>query len=139
MNKSMQEAGERLLRESERVFRREVQGALDEGDFNLAVRRAQEVVELCLKGALKMLGVEYPRVHDVAPLFSEQAQKKRNRIEAGVLERIEEVSLWLSQARAPAFYFERDYGEEDARQAHQDAGFVLTEVKKILGIANESS
>jgi len=134
MSKSMQEEGEKLLHESERILWRDVQGALDEGDFNLAVRRAQEVVELALKGALKMLGVDYPRVHDVAPVFSEQVQQKRGAVEIEVLERIEEISLWLSQARAPSFYFERDYGEADARQAFQDAGFVLAEVKKIFGI-----
>jgi HEPN domain-containing protein len=131
---NMREEGEKLLRESERILRREVEGALNEGDFNLTVRRAQEVVELCLKGALKMLGVEYSRVHDVAPLFSEQVQKKREGVEVGVLEKIEEISLWLSQARAPAFYFEREYGEEDARQAHRDARFVLAEVKKMVGV-----
>ena len=29
-------------------------------------------MELALKGALKVLGVDYPRIHDVAPVFSEQ-------------------------------------------------------------------
>jgi HEPN domain-containing protein len=92
----MQAEGERLICESERILRREVQGALSEGDLNLAVRRAQEVVELCLKGALKLLGVDYPRVHDVAPVFSEQVQRKRGAIDAKVLEQIETISLWLS-------------------------------------------
>ncbi len=59
----------------------------------MAVRRAQEGVELALKGALKLLGVDYPKVHDVAPVFSEQVQRKRGSVDAGVLERIEEVSL----------------------------------------------
>ena len=139
MSRSMQEEGEKLIREGERILRREVQGALDDGDFNIAVRRAQEVVELALKGALKILGVDYPRVHDVASVFSEQVQQKREAVDAEVLERIEEISLWLGQARAPSFYFERDYGEEDARRAFQDAGFVLGEVKKILGITGKPS
>lgn len=130
----MQDEGLRLITEGEHILRRDVAGALNEGDFNLVVRRAQEVVELTLKGGLKMLGVDYPRVHDVAPVFSEQVQQKREVGDLQVLERIEEISLWLSQARAPSFYFEREYGEEDARQAFQDAQFVLTEVKKILGI-----
>ena len=134
MNRSMQEEGERLVHESGRILQREVQGALNEGDFNIAVRRAQEVVELALKGALKILGVEYPRVHDVAPLFSEQVQKKREGVDAEILGQIEEISLWLSQARVPAFYFERDYGHQDAQQALQDAGFVFTEIRRILGI-----
>ena len=136
MSRSMQEAGETLIRESESILRRDVQSALDEGDFNMVVRRAQEVVELALKGALKMLGVDYPKVHDVAPVFSEQVRQKQAVVDVEVLERIEDISFWLSQARAPSFYLERDYGEEDARQALRDAVFVLTEVRKILGMTS---
>jgi len=134
MSRSMQEEGEKLIHESERILRRDVQSALDDGDFNMVVRRAQEVVELTLKGALKMLGVDYPRVHDVGSVFSEQVRQKRETVDVKVLEEIEEVSLWLGQARAPSFYFERDYGEEDARRALQGAEFVLAEVKKTLNI-----
>ena len=101
----------------------------------MVVRRAQEVVELTLKGALKMLGVDYPKVHDVAPVFSEQVQQKVGATNVETLEQIEDVSFWLSQARAPSFYLERDYGEEDAQKAFRDAMFVLTEVRKVLGIA----
>jgi len=36
---------------------------------------AIEAAELLLRGALKILGVDYPKVHDVAPLFSEQARR----------------------------------------------------------------
>ena len=76
MSQSMGEVGKKLIRESERILRRDVPSALDEGDFNIVVRRAQEVVELALKGALKMLGVDFPKVHDVAPVFSQQIRQK---------------------------------------------------------------
>lgn len=135
--RSMGEEGKKLIHEGERVLRRDVQNALNEGDFNIAVRRAQEGVELALKGALKLLGVDYPKAHDVATVFSEHVQRKCGRVDAGVLERIEEISLWLSQARAPSFYFERDYGEEDGRRAFQDAEFVVTEIKKIMAMGGD--
>jgi len=101
----------------------------------MAVRRAQEVVELTLKGGLKILGVDYPKVHDVAPLFSEQVHQKGGIQSPGVLQRIEEISLWLVQSRTPSFYFDREYGAEDAQQAIEDATFVLAEVKKVLGLS----
>lgn len=132
MSRSMQEEGEQLIREGERIIQRDVQNALRERDFNMVVRRAQEGVELTLKGALKLLGVDYPKAHDVAPVFSEQVQRKRGGVDVDILERIEEVSLWLSQARAPSFYFEREYGEEDGRQAVQDAECVVTEIRRIM-------
>ena len=132
--RSMQEEGRRLIQEAEGIFRRDAQGALDEKDFNMAVRRAQEVVELSLKGALRILGVDYPKVHDVAPVFSEQLRQKRGIEDPEALRRIDEISLWLAQSRTPAFYLEREYGAEDAERALQDAALVLAEVKRLLGV-----
>ena len=56
MKDSLQETGKQLIAESERIYLRDVQGALQEDDSNLAVRRSQEVVGLALKGGLKVLG-----------------------------------------------------------------------------------
>lgn len=133
MTQSIQEAGKKLVEESERVLRRDAKNALDEQDFNMAVRRAQEAVELTLKGALKMLGVDYPRVHDPAPVFSAQVQQKRGTVDTETLENIEEISLWLSQARAPSFYFERDFSEEDAQRAYEGAAYVIERTKELVG------
>lgn len=133
--RSMQDEGLRLIREAEKIFKRDTQSALKERDFNIVVRRAQEAVELALKGALKILGIDYPKVHDVAPLFSEKFQEKRGLVDPQVFQRIEEISFWLSQSRTPSFYFEREYEEEDAEKAFNDANFVLEEIKKLLRIS----
>ncbi len=37
---------------------------LEEEDYSDAVLEAQEIVELCLKAALRFVGVEPPRYHD---------------------------------------------------------------------------
>ena len=50
------------------------------------------------------------------------------------LEKIKEISLWLAGSRSPAFYFEKRYQEEDAKQALNDSGFVLQKVKEIFQI-----
>lgn len=129
------EEGKKLIRQGQWVLERDLQTALEAGNFNLAVRRAQEVVELVLKGGLRALGADYPKVHDVASAFCEQVRQKSPAADEEVLEQIRIISLWLSEARAPSFYFERDYGVDDARRAFQDARFVLSEVKEILGLA----
>lgn len=134
--RSMQEEGLRLIREAESIFRRDAQGALNERDFNMVVRRSQEAVELMLKGALRILGIDYPKVHDVASLFSEKLRQKRGIDDPEVLQRIEEISLWLAQSRVPSFYFEREFEANDAEQAFRDAAFVLAEVKKLLDTAD---
>ncbi|MDR5695276.1 MAG: HEPN domain-containing protein [Armatimonadota bacterium] len=128
------EAGERLVREARRIFKRELQAAWAERDFNLVVRRAQEVVELSLKGALRILGVDFPKVHDVAPVFVEQVRRKRGQISEEILIEIQRISSWLSEARAPAFYLERIYGEADARRALSEAEFILNEIQKAFAI-----
>ena len=41
MKNSFQTTGKQLIAEGERIYLRDVQGALREEDFNLAVRRSQ--------------------------------------------------------------------------------------------------
>jgi HEPN domain-containing protein len=127
------EAGRKLLRAASRLLERDLQAAWEDTDYNLVVRRAQEVVEPVLKGALRFLGADYPKVHDVGPLFVHRAQERIPGVGEEALERIQTISAWLAEARAPAFYWERDYGLEEARQAKEDATFVLFTVMKWLG------
>lgn len=62
------EAGLALLRQAMRrleTSKREVK----EGSPAYAIRSAQECVELSLKAALRLLGVEYPKRHDVSKVL----------------------------------------------------------------------
>jgi HEPN domain-containing protein len=43
--------------------------ALDSGNYPCVVRQSQEAVELSLKGALRLAGIELPKWHDVGPLL----------------------------------------------------------------------
>jgi len=43
--------------------------ALSEGNYPYAVRLSQECVELSLKAALKVIGIDYPKVHDVSDVL----------------------------------------------------------------------
>lgn len=131
-----QEAGEGLVREAQRISERDLKSAWTDRDYNLVVRRAQEVVELALKGSLRILGVDFPKVHDVGPVFVEQMQRKASHMALETLEEIRRISAWLGEARAPAFYLDRTYGEADAQRAFAEAEFVLTEVRKAFRISS---
>ncbi|MBM4049056.1 MAG: HEPN domain-containing protein [Planctomycetes bacterium] len=122
------EDGEKLIAEARRILERDVQGALKESDHNFVVRRAQEVVELVLKGALKLLGTDYPKAHDVAPVLVREVRAKSLPCAERDLERIEQVSFWLAQARGPSFYFEKEYGQAEAQQAAADAAWVVQQI-----------
>jgi HEPN domain-containing protein len=47
---STREDGEKLIQQAQKIWNRDLQSALQEADYNMTVRRAQEVVELTLKG-----------------------------------------------------------------------------------------
>ena len=117
--------GQDLILSAERLCERDLEGALREGDFSMAVRRAQEVADLALKGGLAVLGVEYPKIHDVGTDFADDVRKKIGEANRGTLDRIARVSTHLCEERGPAFYGEKPYREGEARQAHRDAIFVL--------------
>lgn len=126
------EKGKALILTAERVIKRDLGGAVKDGDFNMVVRRAQEAVELVLKGALTILGIEYPKIHDVGKIFADVVQRKVGAMEGETLDKIVRLSTRLSEDRAPAFYGERSYGEAEAKEAHCDALFVLDKVKDLL-------
>lgn len=82
------EKGRALILRAERVIERDLEGAVKDGDFNMAVRRAQEAVELVLKGALTVLGIEYPKIHDVGKVFADVVRRKVGSVESEILEKI---------------------------------------------------
>lgn len=121
------EQGEKLLKEAEWIFERDLKIAVDEANYNLAVRRAQEVVELAIKGCLRILGIDFPKVHDAGYVFMKEVGKKLD-FQESTLKEIERISKWLAEARAPSFYGERDFTSEDSERAYNDAAFVLREI-----------
>ncbi len=126
------EEGRELINQAERIFERDVGSALKDRDYNLVIRRAQEAVELALKGALKILGIEYPKVHDVGDIFAKRVKEKGVGIKDDVCDKIRKISLWLSETREPSFYFERIFTKEDALKAQKDAGFVVNKIREIF-------
>ncbi len=114
----------RLLDEA-RLLGEELDRSCEGERWNLAVRRAQEIVELSLKGLLKAMCMEYPRLHDVGGAFAAAAAAKGLGVDAATIDRIRQVSSYLARDRAPAFYLEAEFSQGQAKQAQLDARFVL--------------
>jgi len=121
-NKLIIQAGE-LLKEAKRAYQN--------SRYNIAVRRSQETVELALKGLLIILGIEYPKIHDVGTVFYEQTQAKGVEIKEKNLEKIRFISSQLAKEREASFYMEKDYMKEEAEEALEGANFVLSQVNKL--------
>lgn len=120
-----------LLREAERCLQ-EARRYFAEGDWNLTIRRAQECVELALKGLLRAKGWEVPRRYDIGALVVEQMNLAGIGVEES--ERIIASSQRLAQQRAPAFYWEVVFQQPEAETALADAEFVLAWAREQLSL-----
>lgn len=97
------------------------------------VRESQEVVELALKGLLHSVGVDPPRVHDVADVLDAERDRLPPEL-ANDLERLATASRSLRRDRELAFYGASDivpsnfYKEADASDARQAARLVVASI-----------
>ena len=107
------------------------------GAFSDVIRESQEVVELSLKGMLRFVGVEPPKIHDVGGLLLEHKDKFPEDI-AKQLKKLAEISKRLRKERELAFYGDIDfipteeYTKQDAQEAIKDTRFVVGTAKKLL-------
>lgn len=96
------------------------------GSWADVVRESQEVVELALKGLLRAVGIEPPRIHDVSdllaaerPRFPEAIQPELDRLAAGsrTLRRDRELAFYGAEDLTPSGF----YTEADASAAREIA------------------
>lgn len=135
--KNQQLASAYLMQASEIL--QEIENACQREVWNLAVRRAQEVVELSLKAALRSVGVEIPRLHDVGIVLKEHRHKFPPAFEREI-EHMASISRRLRREREASFYGDEEtgaspqelYSEEDARSAMEDARHVFETCRKLL-------
>jgi HEPN domain-containing protein len=90
------------------------------------VRESQEVVELALKGLLRAVGIEPPRIHDVSEVlaaervrFPEAIQPELDSLAAGsrTLRRDRELAFYGAEDLTPSGF----YTEDDAISAREIA------------------
>ena len=98
------------------------------------VRESQEVVELALKGLLRVAGIEPPRIHDV----SEVLVAEKSRLPQAVQQHVEALaagSRTLRRDRELAFYGAEDltpsgfYTRDDAAAAREIARTTVAAVE----------
>lgn len=118
------ERADRLLEEARRIGV-EMRQALEPGGWNLALRRAQEVIELVVKALLSEMGVDYPKSHDPAPVLVTAIRARGLDVDAGFLQWLRALSAKLEEIRGPAFYHEIEVTAPQARDAVGDAERVL--------------
>lgn len=91
---------------------------------------AQELFELALKAGIRELGMDYPKVHDLAAGFVAAAAAAGVSLSTMEARGLMEDSKWLADNRGPAFYLERSYTAEEAGRAADAAERALELVEE---------
>jgi HEPN domain-containing protein len=126
----LNQAGERLKHAEE---------ALHHGNYPYVMRQSQEAVELSLKAALRVVGIEPPKWHDVGPIL----MQNRDRFPEWFREKIPKIasmSRKLRREREASMYGDEEtglppeslYTDEDAKEALSYADFVYEACRRLL-------
>lgn len=105
--------------------------------YSDVIRESQEVVELSLKGMLRFIGVEPPKIHDVGGLLLEHRDKFPPDI-AKHFEKMAAISKRLRKERELAFYGDIDfipteeYSEDDAEKTITDTKFIVKIARNLI-------
>ncbi len=106
----------------------QVERAVQDGQWAIAVRQAQECVEQALKAALRLVGIEPPCWHDVGEILRRARSRFPNWFQAEV-EKLADISRERGRHRELSFYGDEEagtppneiYREPEARRALEDA------------------
>lgn len=88
---------------------------------------------------LRFVGIEPPKVHDVGNLLLEYSERFPEEIRSLIPE-LARISMRLRKERELSFYGDVDfipteeYSEEDAKEALNDAKFVVETATRLLGL-----
>jgi len=110
----------------------EVERAFSKGKHHIAVRRAQECIELAMKGVFRLLAIEFPKEHDVSKVMLDISPKLPDWFQKEV-DRVSEIVKKMAEDRGPAMYGDERHlkppGEifkiEDGERALNDSKYVL--------------
>ncbi|MFQ5710572.1 MAG: HEPN domain-containing protein [Candidatus Geothermarchaeales archaeon] len=135
---SMFDYAKALLEEAS--IRLESAGAsLKRGYSSYVVRQSQECVELSLKAALRLVGIEYPKQHEVSAALIENKGLYPSWF-AEELINISRISKELVRKRVPSMYGEETLGKpprslfskRDAASALEDARYIHSLVQRLF-------
>ena len=99
------ERANRLIREARQIAG-EMRRALADEAWNLATCRAQEALELAITALLSEMTIDYPKIHDPAPVFVLAVRARGIEVDIASLDSLATLSQELASIRGPAFYQE---------------------------------
>jgi len=113
--------------------------SLDDGGYAYCIRQCQEAVELSLKAALRFVGIEPPKWHDVGIILIENKERFPEWFQKEI-EEMASVSRWLRREREPSMYGDEEMGlppqrlytRNYAEKAYVESSKVVDSVSKLI-------
>ena len=108
-----------------------------EGGYSDVVREAQELVALALKGMLRAIGIEPPKLHDVGALLLQHRDRFAPDVQK-TLDTLAGISKELRKDRELAFYGNivfiptEEYSLDQAQQAREGGAKVLDVARRVV-------
>ena len=111
--------------------------AMNAKRYNTVVRRSQDCIEFSAKAALRLVGIEYPKEHEVSDVLLSALDRFPKRFKGGV-RKMAEVSAALLPKRGLATYGdERKLVPAGKIFTRADASDAIERASEVLGVAKE--
>lgn len=135
-NKDMSEA---YLKEAKRRLETASRAVQEGGGYAYCIRQSQECVELSLKASLRLIGIEYPKQHDVSDVLK-TVKDRFPKWYADEIDNLAKISTTLAMKREPAMYGDDTVGKppialftkKDAEKALKQAQTVFKKTEKLI-------
>ena len=132
------ELAQSYLKQSREILQ-EAESFRKRGIWHLAVRRSQEAVEMALKGALRRVGIEVPKIHDVGILLKKYKAKFPENF-GKKIDQFASISRRLRREREASLYGDEESGtppnelyiEEDAETALKEANSIIRASEELM-------
>lgn len=121
---------------------KEARSAFQDEIYSVCVRRSQECIEFSLKGLLRIVGVEFPREHDVSKALLEVDWEKIGIPEwfTENIHRLIDIMKEITPKRGFAMYGDEErmipasdlFGKKDGEDALKKAEFVFNLCKRMF-------
>jgi len=113
--------------------------ALERGNYPYVVGQCQEAVELLLKAALRLVGIEPPKWRDVGPILRREAYRFPAWFQEEI-PKLARISRRLKRERESSMYGDEEagipsdmlYDREDAEEALEFAEYTYARVLRLL-------
>ena len=117
--------------------RKALEVLLTEKSYSDVVRESQQIVELLLKGVLRVVGIEPPKIHDVGKILVQNKGLLTKKM-AGDVDKIAKYSFELRKDRELSFYGAydvdpwEDYTLIDAKEAMVKVDEIFNWISDVL-------